>query len=440
MKSENSDFDLSTLPELERMIKDRDEIGQLLTSIEQNPLLRQHLGLTDEKFAELRQQFDELTSKTNQHLQVVKTFNRSFAQSGWILHNSLSMEVAGTALSIANSGDKADAEQVLVDYYSPDRVDSLLKRMVALRTFVPRMPLATLAAVDYREGRYYASALVVLSLMDGLVIGLSGNQRGPFSPGTPMRAWNSIAGHISGLPTVLKEMGAARTELNPSPITIPYRHGIFHGLDVEYNSKIVAAKAWALLFAVRDWALLAQRDELEPPVKAQAAPLDDPHIAILSNEHEIARMQEWKPRMLPPQSTLFEANVAPEALGVNTPERYLAEYLGWWKKGNYKEMTRFIGPEPEKSFRQPTKTIKHHFRSRPLASFRIIQCVDELFCRTILTTELTIIEDNKEKQRTVKFRLLHTNDRLDPVSWENPEGSWWIQNWHLGEIPEYQPL
>ena len=53
-------------------------------------------------------------------------------------------------------------------------------------------------------------------------------------------------------------------------ITIPYKNGILHGMDLGYDNKTVAAKSWAALFAAREWAMKAEQGLLEEqPEKPQ---------------------------------------------------------------------------------------------------------------------------------------------------------------------------
>jgi hypothetical protein len=52
----------------------------------------------------------------------------------------------------------------------------------------------------------------------------------------------------------LQVMSETRNTTTTDPIRIPFRHGILHGTDLGYNNKIVAAKAFAALLAVGDYA------------------------------------------------------------------------------------------------------------------------------------------------------------------------------------------
>src|SRR5690606_12479395 len=74
-----------------------------------------------------------------------------------------------------------------------------------------------------------------------------------------------IAGHSSGL-NVLKDIfTVGRNKTSKEKISIPYRNGILHGRDLGYANKKVAAKAWAAMFAIRDWAVALRKNGNQPP-------------------------------------------------------------------------------------------------------------------------------------------------------------------------------
>ena len=97
-------------------------------------------------------------------------------------------EVAEAAVERAEAGDLAGGEQVLVDYYDEETLRLGIGRMRAVKAFLPRMPLAEKALIDYREGRFYASTLVTLTLLDGMVDDLG--SVGFFAGEVKLAAWD----------------------------------------------------------------------------------------------------------------------------------------------------------------------------------------------------------------------------------------------------------
>lgn len=188
-----------------------------------------------------------------------------FAERGWIIHADMSLDAAKEALSVAAEAGVDEAEEVLVASYAPDEIEWMLRRMWAVEAFRPRMRLADLALRDYRDGRFHASIPVVLAQLDGMVSQVHAERRGFFAEEGNMTAWDSIAAYETGLNMLARLFKQGRRKLNEEPITIPYRHGILHGWDVAYDNALVAAKSWAALFSAREWALKAERGELDAP-------------------------------------------------------------------------------------------------------------------------------------------------------------------------------
>ena len=57
-------------------------------------------------------------------------------------------------------------------------------------------------------------------------------------------------------------MSASRKKTVVTQISMPFRHGIIHGRDLGYANKLVSTKAFFALFAMREWGLKCQHNEL----------------------------------------------------------------------------------------------------------------------------------------------------------------------------------
>ncbi|MBR8699155.1 hypothetical protein I8F96_02705 [Enterococcus casseliflavus] len=91
----------------------------------------------------------------------------------------------------------------------------------------------------------------MLTLVDGIVNDI--NPTGLFADATDLDVWDSIAGHSIGLNSLVDILKTNRTKTNVEPIYLPYRNGILHSRELNYNNKIVAIKTFAILFYVNDW-------------------------------------------------------------------------------------------------------------------------------------------------------------------------------------------
>jgi len=185
------------------------------------PLLRPFLTLMGIEVEELNQSLlslDELEQAAKDLATIPDRFNDLFSERGWIIYEQMNIEVAKTAIRIAEEGDLGAAEQVLVDYYTPETVKWLLRTMNGVQSFQKRIRLAELAWIDYQEGRYHACIPVVLAQLDGLVNDLHQPKKGFFSTGVNLEAWDSIAAHSKGLQvlSILLGKGRDRTRVETS--------------------------------------------------------------------------------------------------------------------------------------------------------------------------------------------------------------------------------
>lgn len=110
-------------------------------------------------------------------------FNEIFLSHGWLAYGNMNFNVMKRAVKIAERdseefpGDGRDpveiAEDELVSYYDRKTIQFQLTRLKQIDAFGPRFVLAYKALDDYEAERYYASTLVILSIMDGIVLQVS---------------------------------------------------------------------------------------------------------------------------------------------------------------------------------------------------------------------------------------------------------------------------
>ena len=254
----------------------------------------------------------------------------------------MNIKIAKQCISLATEGHIDDAEKVLVDYYSSEEIEHELNTMIAVKAFRDRMPLAKKALIDFKEGRYYSTILVIMSLLDGMVNEIQ--HRGFFSKEVDLIAWDSIAAHSKGLQKLVTVLSQPRKKTRAETISIPYRHGILHGMDLGYDNQIVAVKSWVALFATRDWALLAERNQLEAPPPEHEKSLKEIFRDLQDIERDREALKKWLPRNLK-IGVDIPLNGNPKGFPKNTPEQKLAEFLEYWKSNNYGFMAKCISTQ-----------------------------------------------------------------------------------------------
>lgn len=263
----------------------------------------------------------------------VTEFNASFAQRGWVLNNMISVPAARAALAAARAGDWQRADEILADAYSPSMVRLYINHMGNLRCFRDRVDLAKLACDDYESGRYHACVPVTLALLDGMgqqLVGASFFRQGAKT--------DKVAGSFleigPGFAQLLKLFGAPRRRTIVAQIDVPYRHGIMHGTDLGYATRIVAAKAWGALFTAGSYA-----KDVENPAKKEVRPglLESLRNYAASSKRNDAAQREieaWRPRSTEELSKI----VANQEILEGTPEHAVASLVDYWRAGNFGRM------------------------------------------------------------------------------------------------------
>ena len=221
------------------------------------------------------------------------------------------------------------------------------------------MRLAKLALVDYREERYHACIPVVLALLDGMVNEL-GNL-GFFSKDVDLTAWDSMAASDSGLNELQQLLFKQRAKTRTEAIDVPYRNGIHHGMDLGYDTRIVAAKCWVALFAAADWAHKIERGERDAPPPEPEPTLWDALAKVRRNQEERTLLEAWIPR----------ANIDLAKPTEGSPEAALSEFLEAWKSRNYGAMAKRLGVRDDRPMNMRAGEVRSQYEDLVLNEFTI---------------------------------------------------------------------
>ncbi len=363
-------------------------------------------------------------------------FNDLFAERGWIIYELMNLEVAKAATKKAESGDIDGAETDLVNYYDEKIIRFNINRMKDVRAFRPRWNLAQKALNDYVEGRHHACVPVVLALLEGIVNEAHGKGRGSklgFSAkDVNLEAWDSISGHAKGLKVIASVFNEDRGKTNVDKITIPYRNGILHGMDLGYDNKMVAAKAWAALFSVRYWAMKAEQGLLDPQPPEKPITWRQVIKQISDNKAKNMEISRWKPRVIKIDQDI-PATGGPEMYDAGTPEQRLAEFLSIWKnpKPNFRAMADCVVLNSNDNAREMPRCIREIYNSKHLMHFEFIDIRDTAPATTIIQATLSYEEYEAIVDKSVQF-IMNKRNLEGGLEIRGKEGSnWYIRFWNL---------
>lgn len=373
-------------------------------------------------------QLDALEQELAEMRSLPDRFNNLFADRGWILYGNLNLTVAKEAVAKCGSDGIDVAEQFLVDYYTEETINFQLQMMKAIKAFRPRYPLAQKALSDYQAERYHACIPIVLMIMDGMINEINPGKQGVFASGIDLTAWDSIAAHPNGLQRLIRLLTKMRTKTSLEPITIPFRNGILHGIDLVYDSELVAAKTWAALFALRDWALLAEKGQLKESPKPKIS-WGNIFFQIRQNSEMQKRVEEWKPRSIVVGKDILQTGERQDFLE-GTPEYALVNALSLWRDRNYGHLAGCFLFSSSESMKKRAGATREVYASKQLKSFNIIQVADIAPSVTLIEVEISYVEDGQEIKNSKEFRLVNLDSDGYPIV-RDYGGMWVISNWYL---------
>ena len=235
-------------------------------------------------------------------------FNKHFAKNGWIAHESMNSKLMEKTIELAESGKFKEANQNLVEYYCSSEIEWLLMHFKNIPEFSKRYEFIKLAYQDTIDKRFYSCIPILIMVIDGAVNDIDKN-KGFFTDSTDLTAWDSIAAHNSGLNVIRDVFNSKRKKTTTEQIEMPFRNGILHGRDLGYANEIVAAKCWATLIAIKDWAKAIKNGKKSPPepekklsfkenLRELKQSLDD-YVQTKKNSEEVSRkVEQWKPRKI----------------------------------------------------------------------------------------------------------------------------------------------
>jgi hypothetical protein len=424
MDQQDKISDNPTIKKIERDLAGFEALAKLYSFARRFGLAKGTLSEHFDRLPEMRKQLQDMSALPDR-------FNAHFSSRGWIAYDFLSIDLMKSVVSLADSGKLEEAEELLVAFYDEENLRLLLRLLRGIEQFRPREELARLALDDYLAGRYHASVPVVLSIIDGFVNDFA--NVGFFAKDIDLTVWDSVAGHASGLPTLSKLFSASRDKTTSEKIEIPFRNGILHGRDLGYANKVVAAKTWAALWAIREWAL-AVRNGLKDPLPEEKPPTLSETVAHIARNNEFKRrLAAWKPRHLQ-VGVDFPTSGAPSLYHEGTPERVAVEFLHYWSKKNYGNMAKLTDRAGSKPIKMLAGEMRRLFEDKELTSFEILGVVDRGAIATELRVRTEAIYRGSAGVREDVIRVFHQDENGKPELVGAAGGAWRILQISLDPI------
>jgi len=353
----------------------------------------------------------ELERQVRQHVTVIDRFYAVLGPRNWIAHDELPMPLLEAIGGMAAD----DAERQLIGYYrDPENLERLSRRLSHPELRV-RSPLIERAKSEFVSGRFNTCVLLLLGVMDGFVNDVDASRRRGLHARDPdeMVAWDSVGGHHLGLAHAHASFTKTFKKTSTDEIRELYRHGIVHGMLVNYDNEYVGAKAWNRLCAVRDWAT-SMRKAAEPP-KPQPSFMDTIR-KIDHNRRTREALDAWAP-----------SEVIAGGEGFDTDAVVVASraYLDGWMTRNYGAMGALVAQMVAED--TPGKTagmVRETFAEELLAGYQLQRVSHTAAAVAIVDVILRI--GGKEMEGAMRW-IRHGEDGTAVAP--NEAGRWALMSW-----------
>lgn len=222
--------------------------------------------------------WQKLTTLGGQYGQLVEDITAALqvlTSRGWAVM-FMPTQIVKQAVTLVQSGDGDQADELLADQWDGDeggwRTSRVCKRVLGMgggdpdleATFQRRARLLDLAKDHHDSGRYDASVLSLQAQMEGIVIDVTGGKKF-FTARTNQKADVVDPAHLVSIEASLGALQTAFGQgVNQTQATGGHsRHGLVHGRELAYDTRVNSAKYWSVLDSIVDWALPKARAEVE---------------------------------------------------------------------------------------------------------------------------------------------------------------------------------
>ena len=192
----------------------------------------------------------------------------------------------------------------------------------------------------------------------------------------------------------------------------------------------MSAKTWAALFAAREWALKAERGELQAPPEKPAPTWRESLASLRELEAEKKRLESWQPRSVV-VGTDVPASGDSTAYATGTPERCVVEYLDLWRRKNYGHMAHHIAPKFSPSPNIAAARVREAFASKALLEFELLTITDEAPAVSVVRMRVRFKEGGAEIDKEVDFRLVNIDSEGSAEIAGKPGTDWRLVFWQI---------
>jgi hypothetical protein len=403
------------------MIRMREQIRGFELILGINGALR-IFGLGSDRLEEVRRQLDDLKAKVDEMADLPNRFNSYFSKDGWLAHGSLDFEVLKNAVDQHESAGSEAGVEVMMQYFSPDNLVARLYFLNWAEELRIRRRLIDLAFEDYLAGRYHAVVPVLLMVIDGAVNDAVG--KGFHSDGIELNVWDCITTADGSINSIKGIFQAGRRKTRTETISLPYRNGILHGMDLGYDNQIVAAKCWCFLFVVADW-IVAKKSENVRQAKfeeeGRTPSWRELAEMLAANQRAKAANEAWQPRD-------FDADYYSKLNQGHFPEKDVPEattirFLEFWSRRNFGAMSKLYCSLNDPGSSQHAGRVRESLDDCKVEAYQIESVTDEAPAISVVNATLAL---RSGVQMACTIRLIYETPSGNVCTRGTAGGAWRI--------------
>lgn len=332
-------------------------------------------------------------------VEIVDRFYDLLGPRNWVFHGDMNLE---RVEEVIQAEDTEVAECRLISYYKDkDATKFLFTRLYRIEAFRPRDQAISRAYVDFLAGRYYACVLALIPVLDGVVNDVEKSKRRGLHARDPeeMVAWDSVTAHHFGLKHAQATFTKTFRKTVETEVFELYRHGIVHGMVINFDNAVVAAKAWNQIFAIADWAETISNT----PKQRESLPT---HAELQTAMKDLARAKQANDTFKRREYTSGQSEFSNHELVLVT-----SEFLEAWRGRNYGELAKFFPKFPNESPGRRAGKAKNLYQEYHLAEYEVVKVIE---AGSILTTVEVQAKIN-DVERAFIMRWVRMDESAQPI-------------------------
>jgi len=403
-------------------------------------------GYKNKKLDEVFDKLPELKKKLKELSEAPDAFNKYFSDRGWIAFESMNSDLLIKCVNMAKSNDIEKAEIELINYYKNEDLLCFLSGLKGIDAFRIRYSLLLKAYEDFKQERFYSCVPILLMMVDGVVNDIRKDNKGFFAEGADLTAWDSIAGHSTGLNHVARIFNKTRKKTTDKVITLPYRNGILHGKDLGFDNVFVATKLWATLFALGDWAKVVVEGKDVIPVKERKLSFKENinefvRVADGYNEWQTKKkvidkeLSSWKPRQF--KEVDFKNFIVED----NMPEKELEAFFDNLYKKKYGLIAKQLESYPRgtKSINKLAGEVREKLENIEIKQHKIVSVIDESPAVTEIKVKIVALSrSEQELTKVLRFRMICQDTKGKVQVRGNEDGKWHLLDMVLWDLYNFE--